>query len=217
MRHTLFLLLLMLSPVARAQDAAPDTMNIDAAFEACVAMQESLEQGDTAALVRAAARLKEAGAVPFADLHCKDDTLSSLDGHFVFSKVFVDSLSAGRDAYAHADRISKASAHRGQTPDGSILTKTCFVRAGAATRYSFAASGWQELGIIAEPGGRVYVRIHVRNPEGLDARYNDDRNAARGARRYRTAFKLPENRRNTVELEVINRGTEDTSFVVISN
>lgn len=137
-----------------------------------------LEQGDTAALVRAAARLKEAGAVPFADLHCKDDTLSSLDGHFVFSKVFVDSLSAGRDAYAHADRISKAS---------------------------------------AEPGGRVYVRIHVRNPEGLDARYNDDRNAARGARRYRTAFKLPENRRNTVELEVINRGTEDTSFVVISN
>ena len=116
-----------------------------------------LDQNDTAALVRAAARLKEAGAVPFADLHCKDDTLSSLDGHFVFSKA------------------------------------------------------------SAEPGGRVYVRIHVRNPEGLDARYNDDRNAARGARRYRTAFKLPENRRNTVELEVINRGTEDTSFVVISN
>lgn len=55
------------------------------------------------------------------------------------------------------------------------------------------------------------------NKSGLDARYNDDKNAVNGTRRYRKAFNLPMNQRNTVELEVINKGGKDTSFVVISN
>ena len=55
------------------------------------------------------------------------------------------------------------------------------------------------------------------NKSGLDARYNDDKNAVNGTRRYRKAFNLPMNQRNTVELEVINKGGKDTSFVVISS
>ena len=92
-----------------------------------------------------------------------------------------------------------------------------WIKAGGSTKYSFASRGRQELGIIAEPSGRVYVRIHVTNKSGLDARYNDDKNAVNGTRRYRKAFNLPMNQRNTVELEVINKGGKDTSFVVISN
>ena len=107
--------------------------------------------------------------------------------------------------------------HRGQTSDGSILTKTCFVKAGKSTRYTFASLGRQELGIITEPEGRVYVRVHVTNKNGYDARYNDDKNAVNGTRRYRRVFDLPKKQRNIVALEVINRGNKDTSFVVISN
>lgn len=217
MRHILFFLLVISCSVARAQEIEIDSMSIDAVFEACAALQESLENNDTTALVDAATKLKKAKATSFTSLRCKDDTISSLNGHFIFNEVFVDSLAAGKDAYSNADDINRSTTHRGQTSDGSILTKTCFVKAGKSTKYTFASRGRQELGIITEPGGRVYVRVHVTNPNGFDARYNDDKNAVKGTRRYRRSFDLPIKQRNTVELEVINRGNKDTSFVVISN
>ena len=213
-----FLFLLVLSfSVAKAQEIETDSMSIDVVFEACAAMQESIENNDTTALKEAAVKFKRSGATSFTSLRCKEDSVRSLNGHFVFNEVFVDSIAAGKDAYSNADDINRSTTHRGQTSDGSILTKTCFVKAGSSTRYSFASRGRQELGIIAEPGGRIYVRIHVTNKNGLDARYNDDKNAVNGTRRYRKAFNLPMNQRNPVELEVINKGGKDTSFVVISN
>lgn len=217
MRHILFFLLVISFFVARAQEIETDSMSIDAVFEACAAMQGALENNDTTALVDAAAKFKEAKATSFTSLRCKDDSISSLNGHFIFNEVFVDSLAAGKDAYSNADNINRATTHRGQLTNGSILTKTCFVKAGKSTKYTFTSRGRQELGIITEPDGRVYVRVHVTNQSGLDARYNDDKNAVTGARRYRRAFDLPLKQGNTVELEVINRGNKDTSFVVISN
>lgn len=217
MRNIFLFLLVMSCSVTMAQETETDSMSIDAVFEACAAMQESIEKNDMTALKDAAERFKNSGATSFTSLRCKDDTIHSLNGHFVFSEVFVDSIADGKDAYSNADHINRSTTHRGQTANGSTLTKTCFVKAGGRTKYSFASRGRQELGIIAEPGGRVYVRIHVTNKSGLDARYNDDKNAVNGTRRYRKAFNLPMNQRNTVELEVINKGGKDTSFVVISN
>lgn len=217
MRHILLFLFAVSLSVARAQEIETDSMSIDAVFEACAAMQESLENNDTIALVDAAAKLKDAKATSFTSLRCKDDSISSLEGHFVFNEVFVDSLAAGKDAYSNADNINRSTTHRGQLTDGSILTKTCFVKAGKSTKYTFASRGRQELGVITEPGGRVYVRVHVTNPNGLDLRYNDDKNAVNGTRRYRRAFDLPIKQRNTVELEIINKSNKDISFVVISN
>lgn len=217
MRHILFFLLVISFSVARAQEIETDSLSIDAVFEACAAMQESLENNDTTALVDAAAKLKEAKAASFTSLRCKDDSISSLNGHFIFNEVFVDRLAADKDAYSNADNINRATTHRGQLTGGRILTKTCLVKADKSTKYTFTSRGRQELGIITEPGGRVYVRVHVTNPNGFDARYNDDKNAVKGTHRYRRAFDLPIERGNTVELEVINRGNKDTSFVVISN
>lgn len=217
MRHIFLFLFAISFSVVKAQEIETDSMSIDAVFEACVAMQESLENNDTTALVEAAAKFKSSGATSFTSLRCKDDTIHSLNGHFVFNEVFVDSLASGNDAYRSADNINRSTTHRGQTTDGSILTKTCFVKAGKSTKYTFTSRGKQELGIIAEPGGKLYVRVHVTNRNGLDARYNDDKNAVNGTRRYRKVFNLPMNQRNTVELEVINKGGKDTSFVVISN
>lgn len=127
------------------------------------------------------------------------------------------SIAAGIDAYSNADIINRSITRLGHITDGIILTKTCFVKAGGSTRYSFASSGRQELGIITEPNGKLYVRIHITNESGLDVRYDDDENAVNGTSRYRKAFDLPKNQRNIVELEVINKGNKDTSFVVISN
>lgn len=217
MRHIVLFLFIISFSVVKGQEIETDSMSIDAVFEACAAMQESLENNDTTALVDAASRFKNSGATSFTSLRCKDDTVHSINGHFVFNEVFVDSLVSGNDAYGNADIINRATTHRGQTIDGNILTKTCFVKVGKSTKYTFTSRGKQELGIIAEPGGKLYVRVHVTNRNGLDARYNDDKNAVNGTRRYRKAFNLPINQRNTVELEVINKGRKDTSFVVISN
>lgn len=200
-----------------AQEEVTDGMSIDAVFDACASMQESLEANDTTALAVAAKALKDSKATSFTSLRCKDDSIQSLNGHFVFNDVFVDSLAAGGNPYENADNINRATTHRGQTTNGSILTKTCFVKAGKSTKHTFTSRGVQELGIVTEPGGKVYVKVHVTNTSGLNEWHNDNKSAKDGARRYKTRFTLPMDKRNTVEIEVINKGGKDTSFVVISN
>lgn len=221
MKRLFFFLLSVLSVSSiYAQDVnseVSDSMSIDAVFDACVSMQESLETNDTTALVAAAKVLKDSQSTSFSSLRCKDDTIQSLNGHFVFNDVFVASLVAGGNPYENADSINRPITHRGQTTDGSILTKTCFVKAGKSTKHSFVSRGVQELGIITEPGGRVYVKVHVTNKSGLDEWHNDNKGAKEGVRRYKNRFTLPKEKSNTVEIVVINKGDKDTSFVVISN
>lgn len=218
MRNVLLFVFLFVVSFVRAQELQieTDSVSIDAVFDACVAMQEAIENNDTTALVAAGAKYRDAAPASFSDLHSKDTTNLSLKGHFVFNDVFVDSLAAGKDAYANSDSINLARENRGQMPSGRIFTKTCVIKAGKSMRYTFTSSNRLELGLITEPGGRVYVRVHATNTKGLDVRYNDDKNAVKGTRRYRKAFDLPSKPRSTVELEVINRG-KDTSFVVIRN
>ena len=190
MKKFFFFLLMVSFSIAKAQNNEIDSMSIDVVFEACAAMQESLEKNDTTALLEAASKLRNSKATSFTSLRCKDDTIHSINGHFVFNEAFVDSLVSGNDAYGNADIINRSTTHRGQTIDGSILTKTCFVKVGKSTKYTFTSRGKQELGIIAEPGGKLYVRVHVTNRNGLDARYNDDKNAVNGTRRYRNRRRL---------------------------
>ena len=217
MRNVLLFVFLFVVSFVRAQELQieTDSMSIDAVFDACVAMQEAIENNDTTALVAAGAKYRDAAPASFISMCCKDDTIPSMNGHFVFDKDFIDSLEVGKDAYSNADNIVRSTIVRGQTTNGRILTKNCFVKAGKSTKYTFTSSNRQELGIITEPGGRVYVRVHATNTKGFDVRYNDDKNAVRGPRRYRKDLDLPSDT-CTVELEVINRG-KDTSFVVISN
>lgn len=201
-----------------ANISAQNVLSIDEAFKACVAMQESLVNRDSVALKKAASKLKKADVVMFSSLRCKDDSVASLNGHFVFDSDFADSVALGKDVYADSDDIvARSINNRGQTSDGSILTKTCLVKAGRSTKYIFVARGRQELGVVTEPGGKVAVRIHVTNKNGLNEWHNDNKNAKKGTSRFKTAFTLPENRNNKVELEVVNRGNKNISFVVISN
>ena len=144
--------------------------------------------------------------------------MASLNGHFVFDDDFANRVASDGDScYAVADSLAQRSNHRGRTSTGAILTKTCFVKAGKSTKYSFVSRGRQELGIVTEPGGRVAVRIHATNRNGLNEWHNDNRNAKKGANRFRTSFDLPNDKPNRVELEIINRGLKHISFVVISN
>ena len=216
MKKILFTLFVSVCSMCVSAQEVTDSMSIDDVMDACISMQEALENNDAAALKKAAEALRETQTTAFTSLRCKDDTISSLNGHFVFNDVFVDSLVVGANPYDNADDINRSTIHRGQMTNGSKLTKTCMVKAGQSTKYTFASRGRQELGIVAEPGGLITTRIHVTNSAGLNEWHNDTKNP-NGTRRYKTAFDLPSDKRNTVELEVINKSGKDISFVVISN
>jgi len=201
-----------------AQDVSTDNMQIQAVIDACISMRDAVAAGDTAAIRQSARNLRTAGATSFTSLRCKDDSIASLNGHLVFDGAFADSLATGNTAvYDKADDMNRSTAYRGQTVDGSYLTKTCFVRAGKSTKWTFASKGHQELAVVAEAGGLVTMKIRVTNSAGLDKRFDDTKQVKKGLSQRKTSFELPTDRRNTVELEVVNCGKKDCSFVVISN
>lgn len=213
-RISLILFSLMMCMCSYAQD---ETMSIDDVLNACIALQEADANNDSIAMRQAADSLRAQKSTSFTSLRCKDDSIQSLNGHFVFNDVFIDSLMAGANPYDNADNINRSTTHRGQTASGSILTKTCMVKAGKSTKYSFASRGRQELAVVAEAGGLVTMKIHVTNTAGFDKWFSDTVDVKKGRPHRKTAFDLPQNRRNTVELEVVNCGQKDISFVIISN
>lgn len=218
MRKIAFILLSVWSVLtAYSQEMCTDSLSIDAAVNACIAMRDAVANNDFAGIKQSANALKAAGTTSFNSLRCEDDSIASLNGHLVFDEAFADSLAEGKDVYGKADDLNRSKAHRGQTADGSILTKTCFVKAGKSTKYSFASKGHQELAVVAESGGLVTMKIHVTNNAGLDKRFDDTKNVKKGMPQRKTSFELPTDRRNTVELEIVNCCQKDCSFVVISN
>jgi len=203
---------------AYAQDATNENMEIQAVIDACISMRDAVAAGDTAAIRQSGKDLKASGATGFNSLRCKDDSIASLNGHLVFDEAFADSLAAGNTSvYDKADDMNRSTDHRGQTTDGSYLTKTCFVKAGKSTKWTFASKGHQELAVVAEAGGLVTMKIHVTNSAGLDFRKDDTKLVKSGLPQRKTSFEVPKDRRNTVELEIVNCGKKDCSFVVISN
>jgi hypothetical protein len=218
MRKILFIGICALGVLtAYSQETYTDSLSIDAAFNACIAMRNAVANNDSVAIRKSANALKTAGTTIFNSLRCRDDSIASLNGHLIFDEAFADSLAEGKDVFQKADDMNRSTAHRGQTADGSILTKTCFVKAGKSTKYSFASKGHQELAVVAEAGGLVTMKIHVTNTAGLDKRFDDTKNVKKGMPQRKTSFELPKDKKNTVELEIVNCGKKDCSFVVISN
>ena len=201
-----------------AQNDDKDSLEIQAVIDACITMRDAVAKGDTSAIRKSADELRCIGVISFNSISCKDDSVSSLNGHLVFDEAFADSLALGKTTvYDKADDMNRSRTLRGQNPDGSYRSKTCFVKAGKSTKYTFKAKGYQELAVVAEAGGLVSMKIHVTNSAGLDRRFDDTKNVKKGMPQRKTSFELPADRRNTVELEVINCGQKDCSFVVISN
>lgn len=229
LRRSYTILLLSISSVYQvsAQGEITDTMSIQATFEACIAMRNAIASNNVAAIKKSAEKLKKCKTGDFNSLRCKDDSVATLSGHVVFDELFAEAVAEGwdyknvneddnNDQFPHVS-AQMPSKQRGQTADGSILTKTCFVKAGKSTKYSFASKGHQELAVVAEAGGFVTMKIHVTNSSGFDRRFDDTKNVKKGMPHRKTSFELPSDKRNTVELEVVNCCNKDISFVVISN
>lgn len=116
--------------------------------------------------------------------------------------------------------IERVASHRGgqRSDNNTLLIKTWNVKKRETIKYSFASKGHQELAVIAEPDGLISLRIHIKNSGGLDISYYEEQKDVRKGRQQRiVSFDLPMDRRNTVEMEIINCTNKDINFVVISN
>lgn len=219
MKKLAFLALVLVQTMTiSAQQLSEDMQKV---YDACMSLREAISAGNTSGLRGANKKLKDCNVNLFTSLRCSDDNPLSLDGHFVFDEVFVDSLIAGRDVYKFAQRYAEARGVRGASSTGKIFTKTCAVKKHSSTKLSFVSRGHQELAVVAEPGrknqvheGKITLRIHDKTH---DMWHNDTEQVKKGLPSRSFVFDLPENERTTLEIEVINCGGKDCSFVVISN
>lgn len=200
-----------LSLLVSAQQLSKEMQNV---YDASLSLREAISAGNTSGLRAANKKLKDCNVNPFSSLRFVDENPLSLDGHFVFDEVFVDSLIAGRDVYKFAQRYAEVRGVRGASSSGKIFTKTCAVRKSSSTKLTFVSRGHQELAVVTEPGGMVTIRIHDKTH---DKWYNDTKNVKKGQYSRTFVFDLPTSERTTLEIEVINCRKKDCSFVVISN
>ena len=216
-KNILILLFVFGALTAYSQKISTDILSIDAVVNACITMRDAVANNDPATIKESANVLRTIGVTSFSSLRCKDDSVLSLNGHLLFDEVFADSLAEGKDVYGKADEMNRTGIRRGQYTNGKVYTKTCFVKAGMSTKYNFRSKGRQELAVVAEAGGLVTMKIHVTNSAGLDKRFDDTKKVKKGMPQRKTSFELPKNISNLVELEILNCGKKDCSFVVISN
>ncbi len=216
----LFLISLLCFTYASAQTKANDTLSIQSTIDACIAMSKAVAENDSVAIKMASKSLEACKTGHFSTLRCKDEVIGSLNGHLVFDEAFADSLAQGKNSvYQKADSISNSYAQRGQSGDKSksILTRTCFVKDGESTNYSFPSKGNLELAVVAEVGGLLTMKIHVTNNAGFDKHYDDTKSVKTGCPYRRTSIQLPTDHRYTIKMEIINCGKKDCSFVIIKN
>ena len=185
-------------------------------FDACWTMRTAISAGNTASLKSANEDFKKCNIRQFSSLRPQESDIISLDGHFVWDEAFADSLIEGRDVRKFAQRYAERGTHRGTAGirGGAICIKSCAVKGKGKARFTFVSHDHQELAVIAEPQGNITLRVFCKNTNKW---HNDDIDVKRGRESRVQIFDIPENVKETVELEVINCCDKDISFVVISN
>lgn len=182
-------------------------------YDACWALRTAISAGNTSSLKSANAAFKACKAGDFSSLRITSSKTKSLNGYFVWDEEFVDELIAGRDVRKFAQKYSDNRAVRGTGTNG-LFTKTLVVAKKNSVKFTFPSRGLEELSVISEPGGKLTLRIYDKRAKKW---YNDTEDVKRGRAARTRIIKLPQDVVSTLEVEVINCGNNDVSFVVISN
>lgn len=183
-------------------------------YDICLRMRSAVETGSNTALKAAGKAMAECDVSNFSTLRGIGSESLSVDGHFVFDEVFVDSLVAGRDVYRFSRRYADDQEKRGVSGSGSVFLKNAAVRAESSVRYSFPSKGRQELAVVTEPGGMVTLRVYDKSNGKW---YNDTEDVNVGRASRIMVIDLPDDKCNLLELEIVNRSGKDISFVIIGN
>lgn len=189
------------------------SLTIQPAIDACLDMRKAMEKGGADQLLKAAAdKLDKAGVKEFGVLKLVG-TQPSLDGHYVFSSKFARDLIADRGVIKFARRYRKDSRRGSSTGGTSIYLKNGVVQANGSTKYLLNSRNVQEIAVVTEPNGLVTLRItDIDNKQY----YHDTKNETAGEP-YRVHVLNLTSKTTTLEIEIINTGSADTSFAIIGN
>ena len=204
------LLIAMTMTVAAQQKLSPQSQKL---FDACWALRTAISSGNTSSLKSANTAFKSCKAGDFSSLRLISPKQTSLNGFFVWDEDFVDELIAGRNARKFAQKYAENRAVRGASGKGGYV-KTLMVKKNGNTKFSFTTRDLEELSIIAEPGGKLTIRIYDTKAKKW---YNDTEDVKRGREVRTHIVKLLKNVVTTWEVEVINCSKKDISFAVLSN
>ena len=182
-------------------------------FDACWSLRTAISSGNTSSLKSANAAFKACKAGDFSSLRLISPKKTSLNGFFVWDEEFVDELIAGRDVRKFAQKYAENRAVRGASGKGGFV-KTLVVKKKGSTKFSFTTRDLEELSVIAEPGGKLTLRIYDTKAKKW---YNDTEDVKRGRSSRTQIMQLPKNVVTTLEVEVINCSNRDVSFAVLSN
>lgn len=185
-------------------------------FDVCWALRTAISTGNTAGLISANRDFKKCKVKDFFSLRPLESDIVSLNGHFVWDEVFVDSLIDGRNVRKFAQRYAENRAQRGTsgTSGDRVYIKSSAVKKKGKAMFTFKSSNHQELVVITEPQGMISLRIYCKKTKKW---YNDDEDVNDGRAYRQQIFDIPEGVNETIEVEVINCSDNDISFVVISN
>lgn len=185
-------------------------------FDVCWALRMAISTGNTAGLKSANEDFKKCKVKDFSLLSPQESDTVSLNGHFVWDEEFFDSLIEGRDVRKFAQRYADNRVRRGTSGSSGnrVYIKSCAVKKEGKAKFTFRSSNHQELVVITEPQGMISLRVYCKKTKKW---HNDDEHVNDGRAYRQQIFDIPEGVKETVEVEVINCGDNDISFVIISN
>lgn len=185
-------------------------------FDVCWALRTAISTGNTAGLKSANRDFKKCKVKDFFSLRPQQSDIVSLNGHFVWDEIFVDSLIDGHNVREFAQKYAENRARRGTSGSGGnrVYIKSSAVKKEGKAKFTFRSSNHQELVVITEPQGMISLRVYCKKTKKW---HNDDEHVNDGRAYRQQIFDIPEGVKETVEVEVINCGDNDISFVIISN
>lgn len=212
MRKLLLFVFVIIVISCQAQDRLNKEMQ--AVFDACWAMRTAISSGNKTGLQSANNAFRQCRTHHFSLLRPNNANVISVNNHFVWDEIFVDSLIAGKNARIFAQRYADSRAMRGTSNRGGIAIRTCAVKGKKKATFTFTSKDHQELAVIAEPKGKITLRVHCKK---TNIWRKDDKNPKIGEDYRIIVFDIPRGVTDTVELEVTNCVKDDISFVIISN
>lgn len=216
MKRGMFLLIVHVAMLAFCNMASAQSLsaNMQAAYDACIRIRSSIGSGNLPGLRSAGKVFKECNTKDFGSLRCISRNIPSLDGHFVFDDLFIDSLVNGRKVYKFAQRYADRRRVRGTSGGGYVFDKTCVVKGKSSVKYSLVSKGRQELAVVTEPGGMITLRVYDKTH---DRWFNDDKSVKKGMPSRYKIIDLPKNERSLLEIEIINTSDKNISFVILGS
>lgn len=199
--------------ILNAQSISPSMMK---AMSACEGLSLAIANGSGAPLKAANKILKEANLVNFGDLSLYKGKDISLDGHFIFDEVFVDSLIVNDKVIDFSSIYAKnRSSKRGAgNNDVRIRLTTKALKAGQSAVWKTVNRGDSEFGLVAEPGGLFTMTIRDEKGKVLYAETKDNK---KGASTRKAKLNLPENKISILFIEITNHANKDASFALLKS